>query len=129
MVRASKSLQDKAFANPKITFVWNSTVQEILGKDRVEGVKLKRVDSGEETELPCDGVFLAIGYKPNTKIFEDQIELDDKGYIVARDDTRTSIDGVFVAGDVADYRYRQAIVAAGAGAKAAMDTEKYLEET
>ncbi len=128
-LRACKCLQEKAFANPKITFVWNSTPQEILGKDRVEGIKLRRVDTGEETELPCDAVFLAIGYKPSTKIFEGQIELDDKGYIIARDGTRTSIDGVFVAGDVADYRYRQAIVAAGAGAKAALDAEKYLEMT
>jgi len=128
-LRACKRLQDKAFANPKITFVWNSTVQEILGKDRVEGVKLRKVDSGEVTTLPCEAVFLAIGYKPNTGIFKGQIELDQTGYIIAIDGTRTNIEGVFVAGDVADYRYRQAIVAAGAGAKAAMDTEKYLEMT
>ena len=128
-LRACKSLQDKAFANPKITFVWNSIPQEILGKDRVEGVRLKRVDSGEETILSCDAVFLAIGHKPNTEIFKDQIELDQTGYIVARDATRTSIEGVFVAGDVADYRYRQAIAAAGSGCKAALDAEKYLELT
>jgi thioredoxin reductase (NADPH) len=128
-LRACNFLQEKAFANPKITFVWNSIPQEILGKDRVEGVRLKRVDSGEETILSCSAVFLAIGHKPNTEIFKDQIELDQTGYVVARDATRTSIEGVFVAGDVADYRYRQAIVAAGAGAKAALDTEKYLELT
>ena len=126
-LRACKCLQKKAFANPKIEFVWNSTVQEILGKDRVEGVRLRNVDSGEESTLSCDAVFLAIGYKPNTEIFKGQIELDHTGYIVARDDTRTSIEGVFVAGDVKDYRYRQAVVAAGAGCKAALDAEKYLE--
>ncbi|MQY62538.1 thioredoxin-disulfide reductase [archaeon] len=125
-LRASKYLQEKAFANPKISFVWNSTVTEILGKDRVEGVKLRNVVSGEESVLPCDAVFLAIGYTPNTSIFKDQIELDPTGYVVAREDTRTNIDGVFVAGDAADYRYRQAIAAAGSGCKAALDAEKYL---
>ena len=125
-LRACKFLQEKAFENPKITFVWNSTVQEILGKDRVEGVRLRRVDSGKESVLECDAVFLAIGHKPNTDIFKDQIELDQTGYIVAREDTRTNIEGVFVAGDVADYRYRQAIAAAGSGCKAALDAEKYL---
>ena len=125
-LRACKCLQEKAFANQKITFVWNSTVQEILGKNRVEGVRLKRVDSGKETILPCSAVFLAIGHKPNTEIFKDQIELDQTGYVVARDATKTNIEGVFVAGDVADYRYRQAIAAAGSGCKAALDAEKYL---
>ena len=125
-LRASKYLQEKAFENPKITFVWNSTVQEILGKNRVAGVRLKRVDSGEESNLSCDAVFIAIGYKPNTEIFEGQVELDQRGYIVAREATRTSIEGVFVAGNVEDYRYRQAVAAAGAGCKAALDAKKYL---
>jgi thioredoxin reductase (NADPH) len=125
-LRACKFLQEKAFENPKITFVWNSTVQEVLGKDRVEGVRLRNVVSGEESVLPCDAVFLAIGHKPNTDIFKDQIELDQTGYVVSRDVTRTNIDGVFVAGDVADNRYRQAIAAAGSGCKAALDAEKYL---
>jgi thioredoxin reductase (NADPH) len=125
-LRASKVLQKKAFANPKISFVWNSTVAEILGKDRVEGIKLRDVVSGEESVLSCDAVFLAIGYTPNTSIFKDQIELDSTGYVVAREETRTNIDGVFVAGDAADYRYRQAIAAAGSGCKAALDAEKYL---
>jgi thioredoxin reductase (NADPH) len=128
-LRACRYLQDKVLANPKITFVWNSTIQEILGKDRVDGVRLRRVDSGEETVLQCDAVFVAIGYKPRTEIFEDQIELDRNGYVIARDGTMTNIEGVFVAGDVADYLYRQAIVAAGSGAKAALDTEKYLMGT
>jgi thioredoxin reductase (NADPH) len=125
-LRACKWLQEKAFANPKIGFVWNSTVTEVLGKDRVEGVKLRNVVSGEESVLACDAVFLAIGYTPNTGIFRDQIELDETGYIVVRDGTRTNIEGVFVAGDVADYRYRQAIAAAGSGCKAALEAEKYL---
>jgi len=125
-LRACKFLQEKAFENPKITFVWNSTVQEILGKERVEGVKLRNVVSGEESVLECDAVFIAIGHKPNTDIFKDQIELDQTGYIAAREETRTNIDGVFVAGDVADHRYRQAIAAAGSGCKAALDAEKYL---
>ena len=128
-LRACKILQEKAFANPKISFVWNSVVTEILGKDRVEGIKLRNVASGEESTLKCDAVFLAIGYTPNTGIFRDQIELDNNGYVMVREETRTNINGVFVAGDVADYRYRQAITAAGSGCKAALDAEKYLLET
>jgi thioredoxin reductase (NADPH) len=125
-LRACNFLQEKASANPKITFVWNSTVKEILGKDRVEGVRLRNVVSGEESVISCDAVFVAVGHKPNTDIFKDQIELDQTGYIVARDGTRTNIEGVFVAGDVADNRYRQAIAAAGSGCKAALDAEKHL---
>jgi len=128
-LRACNCLQKKAFANPKITFVWNSVVTEILGKDRVEGAKLRNVVSGEESTLKCDAVFLAIGYTPNTSIFRNQIELADNGYVVVREETRTNIEGVFAAGDVADYRYRQAIAAAGSGCKAALDAEKYLLET
>ncbi len=127
-LRASKILQERAFKNPKIEFIWNSTVQEILGKDRVEGIRLKKVDSNEEFELACDAVFIAIGWKPETEIFKGQIELDKAGYVIAKDTTKTSVEGVFVAGDAQDYRYRQAITAAGAGCKAAMDAEKYLEE-
>ncbi len=127
-LRASKILQERAFKNPKIEFIWNSTVQEILGKDRVEGIRLKKVDSNEEFELACDAVFIAIGWKPETEIFKGQIELDKAGYVIAKDTTKTSVEGVFVAGDAQDYRYRQAVTAAGAGCKAAMDAEKYLEE-
>jgi thioredoxin reductase (NADPH) len=125
-LRACNFLQEKAFANPKITFVWNSTIQEILGKNRVEGVRLRNAVSGEESVLECDAVFVAIGHNPNTDIFKDQIELDEAGYVVVREETRTNIDGVFAAGDVADNRYRQAIAAAGSGCKAALDAEKYL---
>jgi thioredoxin reductase (NADPH) len=128
-LRACKWLQNRALEHPKITFIWKSTIQEILGKDKVEGVRLRRTDSGEETILPCDAIFVAIGYKPNTEIFVGQIELDRNGYVTSKEDTRTNIGGVFVAGDVADYSYRQAIVAAGAGAKAALDAEKYLMGT
>ena len=127
-LRASKILQDRAFKNPKIEFVWNSTVQEILGKDRVEGIRLRKVDSNEEFELACDAVFIAIGWKPETEIFKGQIEMDQAGYIIAKDATKTNIEGVFVAGDAQDFRYRQAITAAGAGCMAALDAEKYLEE-
>lgn len=125
-LRACRFLQEKALMNPKITFVWNSTVQEILGKDKVEGIRLRNVFSRKESVLECDAVFLAIGHKPNTDIFKNQIELDQRGYIVSTQDTRTNIEGVFAAGDVADYRYRQAIAAAGSGCKAALDAEKYL---
>ena len=125
-LRATKFLQEKAFENPKISFVWNSTVKEILGKNMVEGIKLHDVVSGEESVLDCDGVFIAIGHKPNTEIFKDQIELDAAGYIIVKEQTRTNIEGVFAAGDVIDPRYRQAIAAAGSGCKAAIDAEKYL---
>ncbi|MCW4022513.1 MAG: thioredoxin-disulfide reductase [archaeon] len=127
-LRASKWLQDHAFENPKISFVWNSTVTEVLGEKRVEGVKLKNVESGEKSTLACDAVFLAIGYTPNTEMFKGQIEMDKTGYIKVHDETKTNIEGVFVAGDVADYRYRQAIAAAGSGCKAGIDAEKYLLE-
>ena len=128
-LRACKWLQEKAFMNPKISFAWNSTVTEILGKNRVEGVKLRNVVSDEESVLSCDAVFLAIGYTPNTAIFKDQIEMEETGYITVKEQSRTNIEGVFVAGDVADHRYRQAVAASGSGCKAALDAEKYLLET
>ena len=128
-LRATKILQDRAFGNNKIKFAWNSVVQEILGKDKVEGVRLKNVKTGEESELATDAVFIAIGHKPNTDIFKGQINLDEKGYTVVKDETKTNVEGVFIAGDVQDYRYKQAVTAAGAGCKAAMDVEKYLEKS
>lgn len=127
-LRASKILQQRAFANSKIKFIWNSVVREILGEQRVEGVRIENVKTGQVSMIPCDGVFVAIGYEPNTKIFEGQLKLDEKGYLVARDETSTSLEGVFVAGDVHDYKYRQAITAAGDGCKAAMDAIAYLDE-
>lgn len=127
-LRASKIMQKRAKSNDKIRFVWDSAVEEVLGGENVEGVKIKNLKTGEASILPADGIFVAIGYQPNTKIFDRQVELDEKGYVVARARTRTSVDGVFVAGDVHDYRYRQAITAAGEGCAAAMDALAYLEE-
>jgi thioredoxin reductase (NADPH) len=127
-LRASKIMQRRAMANKKIKFVWNSVVDEILGRDKAEGVKVRNMKTGETSIIPCDGVFVAIGFQPNTSIFEEQIELDEKGYIVTKHGTQTSVEGVFVAGDVHDHRYRQAVTAAGEGCRAAMDTLAYLEE-
>jgi thioredoxin reductase (NADPH) len=128
-LRASKALQERVLKNPKIGIIWNSIVKEILGEEKVKGVILKRVNSNEKIELKCDAVFIAIGYKPNTGIFKGKLELDQRGYIVAKDVTKTNVEGVFVAGDVEDYDYRQAITAAGAGCKAALDAERFLGET
>jgi len=127
-LRASKILQDQVFSNNKINFVWNSVVSDILGRDRVEGVRLKNVQTGEESTLATNAVFVAIGHKPNTGVFKGQVDIDEKGYIIAHDETKTSVEGVFVAGDNQDKRYMQAVTAAGAGCKAALDAEKYLQE-
>jgi len=127
-LRASKILQERVFANNKINFVWSSVVVDILGKDRVEGVKLKNVLTGEESELTTDAVFVAIGHNPNNDVFKGQLDLDEKGYVIVHDETRTSVEGVFVAGDNQDRRYMQAVTAAGQGCKAALDAEKYLQE-
>ena len=126
-LRASKIMQDRARSNPKISFEWDSMVTEIYGNGKVAGVRLKNLKTGEETEMPTGGVFVAIGHTPNTKLFEDQLELSG-GYIVTHgEDTQTSVPGVFAAGDVVDFRYRQAITAAGMGCMAAIDAERYLE--
>ncbi len=127
-LRAAKILQDRVFANKKISFVWDSVVVDILGEERVEGVKLRNTQTGEESSLATDAVFVAIGHKPNNDIFRGQIDLDEKGYVIAHDETKTSVEGVFVAGDNQDRRYKQAITAAGAGCKAALDAEKYMQE-
>jgi thioredoxin reductase (NADPH) len=126
-LRATKILQDRAFENYKIGFLWDTVVQEILGKERVEGIRLKNLKTNEEHELKTDAVFIAIGHKPNTGIFRGIIELNEKGYVKVVNETETSVEGVFIAGDVGDDRYRQAITAAGSGCKAALDAEKYLE--
>jgi thioredoxin reductase (NADPH) len=126
-LRASKILQDRAFKNSKISFIWDSVVEEVLGQQKVEGVRVRNVKTGKQDVLKCDGVFLAIGHQPNTAIFQGQIELDQKGYIVTRQGTATSVEGVFACGDVRDFHYRQAITAAGDGCRAAMDAEDYLE--
>ncbi|MFN2526309.1 MAG: thioredoxin-disulfide reductase [Actinomycetota bacterium] len=126
-LRASKIMQQRAFDNPKVDFVWDSVVSEIFGNGKVAGVRLKNLKTGEESELPVGGVFVAIGHTPNTGLFEGQLDLNG-GYIVTdADSTQTSTPGVFAAGDVVDFRYRQAITAAGMGCMAAMDAERYLE--
>lgn len=126
-LRASKIMVERAHAHPKIDFIWNTVVDEVLGQTHMTGLKLRNVHDGSMMEYEADALFIAIGHTPNTSIFEDQLELDEAGYIVSPDGTSTNIDGVFVAGDVNDLRYKQAITAAGSGCKAAMDAEKYLE--
>ena len=128
-LRASKIMQDKAFANPKISFEWNTEVEEIkdTGKGEVTAMALRNSVTGERKEIPVDGVFVAIGHTPNTSLFAGQIETDANGYIVTHAGSRTSIPGVFACGDVQDHVYRQAITAAGSGCMAAIDAEKYLE--
>ncbi|MFN2490721.1 MAG: thioredoxin-disulfide reductase [Actinomycetota bacterium] len=126
-LRASRIMQDRAFANEKISFLWDSLITEIVGDGKVSGVKLRNVKTGEATKRATDGVFVAIGHTPNTPLFEGQVELDN-GYIrVPGDITATSVEGVFAAGDVVDFRYRQAITAAGMGSMAAIDAERFLE--
>ncbi|MFQ5762813.1 MAG: thioredoxin-disulfide reductase [Candidatus Bathyarchaeia archaeon] len=127
-LRASKIMQDRAFRNEKTSFIWDSVVEEILGTQTVEGVRIRNVKTNQAAELKCGGVFIAIGHEPNTKFLQGQIELDVKGYIVTKNETFTSVPGVFAAGDVFDYRYRQAVTAAGSGCKAALDAEKFLAE-
>ena len=126
-LRASKIMQDRAFSNDKIEFVWNSVVDEVLGDGAVSGVRLRHLETGETTDLETGGVFVAIGHTPNTQLFEGQLEMR-QGYIVVDEPTTaTSVKGVFGAGDVVDFVYRQAITAAGMGCKAAIDAERFLE--
>ena len=126
-LRASKIMQDRAMRNERITFLWNTVVEDVLGSEVVTGVRLKNIVTGKIWDLPCDGYFLAIGHRPNTALFAGQIEMDAAGYIITRQGTTTSIPGVFAAGDVQDSNYRQAVTAAGSGCMAAMDAERYLE--
>jgi thioredoxin reductase (NADPH) len=127
-LRASKILQEKAFENPKIDFVWDHVVSDISGNKKINSISVRNLRTGEERRIPVGGLFVAIGHEPNTSIFKGQLELDDRGYIVLTKNTRTSVDGVFAAGDVHDYRYRQAITAGGFGCMAALDVEKWLVE-
>jgi thioredoxin reductase (NADPH) len=127
-LRASKIMQDRAFANPKIDFRWNSLVEDFLGDGRVEGLRLRDSETGSNSDLAVSGVFVAIGHEPNTKLFAGQLELDAGGYIVTKPGTtQTSVEGVFAAGDVQDHVYRQAVTAAGTGCMAALEAEHYLE--
>jgi thioredoxin reductase (NADPH) len=127
-LRASKIMADRTLANPKITMVWNSVVEEVLDvtQDKVTGVRLKNVVTGEASTMDCAGVFVAIGHSPNTQILKEQLEMNDAGYITLHEGSRTSVPGVFAAGDCADSVYRQAITAAGMGCAAAIDAERYL---
>jgi thioredoxin reductase (NADPH) len=127
-LRASKILQEKAFENPKIDFVWDHVVSDISGNKKINSISVRNLRTGEERKIPVGGLFVAIGHEPNTSIFKGQLELDDRGYIVLTKNTKTSVDGVFAAGDVHDYRYRQAITAGGFGCMAALDVEKWLVE-
>jgi thioredoxin reductase (NADPH) len=127
-LRASKILQDKAFENSKIQFIWNHVVTGISGNKKIESIDIKDLTTGKTSNVSVGGLFVAIGHEPNTSIFKDQLELDDKGYVVLKENTRTSVEGVFAAGDVHDYRYRQAVTAAGFGCMAALDVEKWLSE-
>ncbi|MEQ1758964.1 MAG: thioredoxin-disulfide reductase [Vicinamibacterales bacterium] len=128
-LRASKIMQDKAFANPKIEFVWDSEVAEVkdLSKGVVTGIVVRNLKSGALSEVPLDGVFIAIGHTPNTTLFRGQLELDETGYIKTHSGSFTSVPGVFAAGDVQDHVYRQAITAAGSGCMSAIDAERFLE--
>ncbi|HEV8318626.1 MAG TPA: thioredoxin-disulfide reductase [Vicinamibacterales bacterium] len=128
-LRASKIMQDKAYANPKIDFIWNGEVIEVkdLDKGEVSSIVVRDLTTGAVQELPVDGLFIAIGHTPNTHLFRGQLQLDAQGYIITHDGTRTSVPGVFAAGDVQDHVYRQAITAAGSGCMAAIDAERYLE--
>ena len=126
--RASKIMQGRVLSNPKIKVVWDSEVSEVLGNGKVTGVKIKNVKSGEVTEMNVDGVFVAIGYAPNTKFLQGKLKLDEQGYIITKEEVLTDIEGVFVAGDVSDRKYRQAITAAGSGSKAALEARAYIQE-
>jgi thioredoxin reductase (NADPH) len=139
ILRASKIMQDRAFANPQITFRWNSTVEDVLGEQKVTGVRVRDRVSGETEVIKAGGVFVAIGHTPNTGLFQGKLEMDQAGYLVVGSDltsdfdpaspfaTRTSVEGVFAAGDVVDHVYRQAVTAAGMGCMAAIDAERWLE--
>ena len=127
-LRASKIMQERATGNPKIHFVWDSTVKEITGDNKVTGVQLHNLKSGKDSHVNAEGVFVAIGYEPNTEFLKGKVELDSQGYVVTRKDTETSVPGVFAAGDVRDHKYRQAVTAAADGCMAAIDADRFLAE-
>ncbi len=127
-LRASKIMQDRAFENKKIQFHWNSLIDEIKGNQKVSQITVKNLKTNQIETLEAGGIFVAIGHEPNTKLFKGQVELDEQGYILLKNGTKTSVEGVFAAGDVHDHRYRQAITAAGFGCMAAIDVDRYLSE-
>jgi len=127
-LRASKILQERAFENPKIKFLWNNVVTDISGDKKVHSVTVQDVNTKEAKKIDCGGIFIAIGHDPNTQLFKGQLDMDEHGYIILKNNTQTSVEGVFAAGDVHDHRYKQAVTAAGFGCMAAMDVEKYLQE-
>ena len=129
-LRASKIMQERAEKNSKISFIWDSTVDEVYGDPKaggVKGVKLKNLKTGKSEDFKIDGVFIAIGHEPNSKLFAGQLDLNPNGYIITHDGTKTNVPGVFACGDVQDYVYRQAVTAAGTGCMAAIDAERFLE--
>jgi len=127
-LRASKIMQDRAIANPRIEFLWNHTVVDLLGTTKLEGARVRDVNTGEEHDLPVSGVFVAIGHRPNTDLFKGVLDMDDNGYLITVLGTsRTNVPGVFAGGDVQDHTYRQAVTAAGSGCMAAIDAERWLE--
>ncbi len=127
-LRASKIMQDRAFENNKIKFHWNSVIEEIKGNQKVNQIMIRNVTTNQQNIMDVGGLFVAIGHEPNTNLFKGQIELDEQNYIVLKNHTHTSTDGIFAAGDVHDHRYRQAVTAAGFGCMAAIDVDKYLSE-
>jgi thioredoxin reductase (NADPH) len=126
--RASKIMLERARKNPKVTFLTDTVIQDVLGENSVEGIRTKNLKTGEEREIDVEGFFAAIGHAPATGLFKDQVEMDEGGYILQKEHTMTSVPGVFAAGDVSDKRYRQAVTAAGDGSRAAIDAERWLEE-
>jgi thioredoxin reductase (NADPH) len=128
-LRASNALQKEAFADPRMKFMWDSAVTEVTGEKKVDGVRVKNLKTGAVDWVQFDGVFVAIGYDPNTEIFKGQLDMDANGYLIAKNETETNVRGVFVAGDVRDFRYRQAVTAAADGCKAALDAERFLKES
>ena len=120
-------MQERALNHPKIDVRWNMEIADVLGAEKVEGLRLRNTVDGTEQDEPMEGLFVAIGYKPNTDAFRDWLEIDDKGYLVVTDETHSKIDGVFIAGDAHDHRYRQAVTAAADGCKAAIDAERWPE--
>jgi thioredoxin reductase (NADPH) len=126
-LRASKIMQDRAFANPKISFLWDSVVDEVIGQDKLRALAVRDIATGTVSEVAVDGCFVAIGHAPNTSLFEGQLEMEESGYLLTANGTRTNVEGVYACGDVQDHVYRQAITAAGSGCMAALDAERDLE--